>query len=196
MPTISITNTSTLELSIGSGIGPVRPNSSRTVTLTADLLEQAGLELTRLQDAGKISFTVSDNAAVSDKAEIAVAGINRKEVGGWAEVLAASQTDNVVNRVVSTAGGYVAKRAGSITGFSAALSAAATSAAVNCRVAKNGTAITATQLDFTAGGNTTDYATFTAGTIQFVAGDVLTVVYTSLAIGNTPTLSCDIEIAD
>lgn len=196
MPTITITNSSTLELTLGSGIGPVHPGQTRSVSLSAELLEQAGPELTALTTAGKISFTTSDNAAVSDKAEIAVAGINRMNIGGFVEVLAASQTNNVVTRVVSTAAGYVCPRAGSITGFSGALSAAATSAAVNARIAKNGTPIASTQLDYTAGGNTTDYGTWAAGTIPFAAGDVLTVVYTSAGIGNTPTFSADIEIAD
>lgn len=195
MATVSVNNISRNSVTIGGDIGEVRPGSVREVTLTGPQLEAVGADLTHLQDAGVIVFTVTNDASQDDRTEIAMAGLNRQTLSGWAEVTAASQTNNVVARGLGTA--WVAPRAGSITGFSASLSVAVTGAAVNARVAVNGTAVADTALVFSvAGAETEAYAVFAPGAITFAAGDKLSVVYTTLVTTNTPTLAADIEIAN
>ncbi|MCC6649079.1 MAG: hypothetical protein IT374_26360 [Polyangiaceae bacterium] len=71
---------------------------------------------------------------------------------------------------MASAPGWVAQRAGSIVGFSAALSAAITGAGLAVAVAK-------------------DTALHT-----FAAGDNIDVVYTSTGISNTPVISAWVEI--
>lgn len=195
MASVSVTNLSGVQLTI-SNVGTLAPHTSRTASLTGAQLENIQDDLTSLQESGKITFTVNTDPNVSDLAELAVAGANRQTVGPFAETTAASQTNNVVS-FGGAAVGWVANRSGSIAGFSAVVDVAVTGAAFNCRIAKNGTPIAATQLDFTVSpANTKDYATFDLGTHTFVAGDVLTVVYTSAVTTNTPVLVATIEIAD
>lgn len=120
---------------------------------------------------------------------------------GAAGVLAADQTNLDLRHshtVTAYASGFVAPRAGSITGLSASLSAAITgsskTAIVKCTV--NGTEVgSGLDLTFTTGGaETTLRATQAKDTTAFAAGDVIGVSYTSTTITNTPALVADIEI--
>ncbi len=121
----------------------------------------------------------------------------RQDVGPFAEALAATQTDSVIN-FGGVAVGWVARRAGSLTGLSGALSTAITGAGTEAvvSVAKNGTVFASSPTNtFTADGTEVkDAATAAIGACTFVADDVLTVIYTSTAIGNTPTLVATIEV--
>jgi hypothetical protein len=90
---------------------------------------------------------------------------------------------------------WVAKRAGSITGVSAALSAAITTGTITVKVFKNGvasglsSAITAT--------NAKGYATAAIGTYTFVAGDLIDIRITTTADLDPLTLdlTATVEVA-
>lgn len=139
-------------------------------------------------------MTVSSSGDVTFSGAISAASGYRMQAALGSGALAASQTNTVTNY---PGVGFVAQRNGSITALSGILAAAITGAGTtaNFRVAVNGTPIAATAIIFTqAGGETKLYATFTAGTHTFVAGDEITVVYTSTAISNTPGFSCSVEV--
>lgn len=110
--------------------------------------------------------------------------------------LAADQTD--VDLVYGgMAGGFVATRAGSITGLSAQISAAITGSGttVTLKVTKNGTEIAGGGVALTeAGAETKGQTTYALGTYAFAAGDVIGVSYTSTTITNTPTVQASVEI--
>ena len=112
-------------------------------------------------------------------------------VGTWGVTTAASETDNGLDLAGVTDGAFRCIRAGTLTGLSVVASAAFTGA--NCTVAvyKNGT-VTALSCLFTDGVTTS--ATDTDAGISVSAGDLVTVKYTSGAIGNTPAVSAQVEL--
>ena len=118
---------------------------------------------------------------------------------GAAGVLAADQTNldcRYSHTVTAAALGFVAPRAGSITGLSVAISAAVTGASqdVTVAVTKNGTEVALTADLTQAGAETSATATAARGTITFAAGDIIGVSYTSDTITNTPALVATVEI--
>jgi len=140
-------------------------------------------------------------------ADVSALGGFRQTVGpftapGAAGVIAAAQAnldcryEHTVTAVVS---GFVAKRAGSIMGLSAQISAAITGAgeSMAVKVTVNGAEVgAALDLAFTqAGAEVTDFAVAAKDAVAFVAGDVIGVSYTSTAgVTNTPALVASIEI--
>jgi hypothetical protein len=153
--------------------------------------------------ATDISYTPTTSAnwiggAPSDVGEALdylAAGAQRQKVAGFNVVAAASQTDSPLD-LGGVGGGYVAIRAGSITGLSIYLTGAPTVANIAVSVSKNGAAVASTTLTVAPAGDTTQQVTVAIGTSTFVAGDVIGVVYTSGAIGNTPTIYASAEISD
>ncbi|MDH3738511.1 MAG: hypothetical protein OER92_04900, partial [Alphaproteobacteria bacterium] len=113
---------------------------------------------------------------------------------GAAGVTAASQTDldcryvHVAADVID----YIATRAGTIVGLSAALDTACTGAgeSITVAVTVNGTElVSGPEASLTTNGaETAASATSVPGTFQFAAGDAIGVSYTSTAITNTPKL--------
>jgi hypothetical protein len=94
----------------------------------------------------------------------------------------------------------VAPRAGSVIGLSAQISAAITGSGttVTVEVAINGTAIasgpTVALTEAGAEVKGQDTAAKDATGHTFVAGDLISVIYTSTTITNTPTLNAYVEI--
>ena len=123
---------------------------------------------------------------------------SRLEVGAFFATLAATQTATGTQFGAAVGMGYVAKRAGSVTGFSAELDAAITGAGttVTAKVYKNGVLVDASlNLAFTQAGAQTKLDVVVAnGSFNFVAGDVITVVYDSTGITNTPHLTATVEL--
>lgn len=119
-----------------------------------------------------------------------VVGAQRVLVGTWGVTLAAAQTDNGLDIGGATDGGIRVIRAGVISGIAAVASAAPSVADVTVAVFKNGT-VTALTVTFTAGVTTSASAT---GSVTVAAGDILTVKYTSGAIGNTPVMTAQVEL--
>lgn len=166
-----------------------------TATLTA-----TNLVATTAITQGASGSIAAGTGGISTTGDLSAVGGFRQQVGPFAGALAADQTDTVIRpAAVASAPGWVAQRAGSIVGFSAAISAAITGAgttvAVSVRI--NGTIVAATQLDFTqAGGATEDrYAVAKDVALHtFAAGDNIDVVYTSTTITNTPAISAWIEV--
>lgn len=151
--------------------------------------------------------TLTASTTITAAGDISASGGFRKEVGpftapGAAGVIAAAQANLDLRYsfgVTALATGFVAKRAGSIMGLSAQLSAAITgageSAAVKATI--NGLEVgAALDLAFTqAGAEVKDYAVAAKDAVPFVAGDVIGVSYTSTAgVTNTPALVASLEI--
>lgn len=138
--------------------------------------------------------------------DLAAAGGFRRDVGpftapGAAGVTAASQTnlDCRYSHTVTAAAAactYVAKRAGSIVGLSAALDQAITGAGTTIVVSavKNGTEVALTCTLTQAGAEVAAQATAAKDALTFVAGDKLGISYTSTGISNTPVLVASLEI--
>ena len=61
---------------------------------------------------------------------------------------------------------------------------------------KNGVAVAATALTFVPAGATAQRVTLDVGVSSVAAGDLISVAYTTLLIGNTPTLTYTVEISD
>jgi hypothetical protein len=110
--------------------------------------------------------------------------------GTFGATLAAGQTDNGLDIGGNTDGGIRVARAGFITALTSVASAAPTVANVTVAVYKNGT-VTAITSTYTAAVTTSATAT---GSVSVAAGDILTVKYTSGAIGNTPVMTAQIEV--
>ena len=131
---------------------------------------------------------------------ISQAGAQFREVGPFS-VAACAATQTAAATVFGASGmGLVAKRAGHATGFSAELSAAITGAGttITAKLYKNGVLVNAAlNLTFTqAGGEVKLYVTVDPTLYAFAAGDVLTVVYDSTGITNTPALVATIEVQE
>lgn len=148
--------------------------------------------------------TVGTTLAVTG--DVTAAGGFRRCVGpftapGAAGVTAASQTnlDCRYSHTVTAAAAactFVATRAGSIVGISAALDQAITGAGTTIVVSavKNGTEVAATCTLTQAGAEVAAQATVAKDTLTFVAGDKLGISYTSTGITNTPVLVASLEI--
>ncbi len=185
---------------------------SGDLTVTGDIT--AGDDLIATDD-----LTVGGDAAITGAAtvgttlgvtgDITAAGGFRQTVGpftapGAAGVIAAAQTNldmRYSHTVTAAALSFVARRAGSVVGLSAQVSAAIAGAgeSMAVKVTKNGTEFGATlDLSFTqAGGEVVDSAAIAKDVATFVAGDVIGVSYTSTAgVSNTPALVAAIEIED
>lgn len=166
-----------------------------TATLTA-----TNLVATTAITQGASGSIAAGTGGISTTGDLSAVGGFRQQVGPFAGALAADQTDTVIRpAAVASAPGWVAQRAGSIVGFSAAISAALTGAgttvAVSVRI--NGTIVAATQLDFTQAGAETEDRYAVAKDVAlhtFAAGDNIDVVYTSTTITNTPAISAWIEV--
>lgn len=155
-------------------------------------------------------LTVTDDASIGGDltvvGDMVAAGGFRQAVGpfvapGALGVTAADQTNldlRHAHTVTAYASGWVAPRAGSITGLSASLSAAITgsSKTLIAKVTVNGTEVgAALNLTFTTGGAETALrATQAKDVAAFAAGDVIGVSYTSTTITNTPALVADLEV--
>jgi len=118
------------------------------------------------------------------------AGVGTVVFGTFGATLAAGQTDNGLDIGGNTDGGIRVARAGFITALITVASAAVTVANITVTVFKNGVA-TAVTSTYTFGVTTSATAT---GSVAVAAGDILTVKYTSGAIGNTPILTAQIEV--
>lgn len=147
--------------------------------------------------AGSVSAGTGGIATTGD---LSAAGGFRSQLGPFTATLAAGQTAAAVLPAgVASAPGWVAQRAGSIVGFSCAISAAVTGAdqSVTVKVRINGTAVAAANLALTQAGAETEARYAVAKDVAlhtFAAGDNIDVVYDSNSITNTPVLSAWIEI--
>lgn len=165
---------------------------------TATILAHTDSSITAVVDGTAISAVSTDTLPVTLLTDFGVVAIAVPAnplgavPGGHRESIAFSQTnvaagDNAtfsastpvqINWAGAAAAvvGWVAPRAGSLTGLSVILSAAAAGSDIRVGVYKNGTLMnTLTVLDLSSGGGTSNYTTFTAGTYTFVAGDVIDV---------------------
>lgn len=123
---------------------------------------------------------------------------------GAAGVTAADQTALAMRADLGVTGyahSYVAPRAGSITGLSAQLSTAITTAGapmvLDVIVTIDGTPVAAATVGFTtAGAEVVDFLSITKDTSlhTFAAGAVIGCVYTSTTIDNTPSLVAWVEV--
>lgn len=139
-------------------------------------------------DTNPACFTVMESGAPNMFRELA---------GGFSATLAADQTNLDLTKDAIAGGGYVATRAGSITGLSAMIDAAITGAGTSAtfKVTKNGTEIAGSGVAMTqAGAEVKGQTTYARGTYTFAAGDVIGVSYTSTTITNTPKASATVEI--
>ena len=157
-------------------------------------------QLTSTDDA-----TITDDLTVGGDCtvtgDLAAAGGFRTVLGPFYVTTAADQTDAQLTWGAAATHEYVAIRAGSVMGLSAQLSAAITHAGagtLDVEVAINGTPIVSgPTVAFTTGGAEVkgqDTAAKDASGHTFAAGDLITVVYTSNTITNTPTLNAYVEI--
>jgi hypothetical protein len=183
-----------------------------TQSLTVSALTDSGLTAGRItlaspagllaDDAGLTYDTAGDALAVTGTGtftgDIAAAGGFRQSIGTFEVVLAASQTGTRTKLGGTINGGWVAPRAGSVTAFTAMLSAAVTGGGFSAtlKVFKNGSLLNAAlNLAFTqAGAETTKSVTAAKDTYTFAAGDILDVRYDSTAITNTPDCWAAIEV--
>lgn len=145
---------------------------------------------------------------VTATGDVAAAGGFKRNVGpftapGAAGVTAASQTNldcRYVHTVTAAAAAtsYVALRAGSITGLSAALSEAITGSGttITAAVTKNGTEVACTVALTEAGAEVKGQTAVAKDTLTFVAGDIIGVSYTSTGITNTPVLVATVEVEE
>lgn len=198
-----------------SGDGQVRVAGEVVGSATVGVLSVTDLVASGDVTAGD-DLTVTDDAAIGG--DLAVTG--NGTVGGTLGVtgdltagggfrqtlpastvtLAASQTDAATTfGGLVGAGGWVAPRAGSLTGISGMLDAAVTGGGFQAqfRVFKNGSLLHASAVlpAFTqAGAEVKRSATFAKDTYTFAAGDHLQVVYTSTAITNTPKAWVSLEV--
>jgi hypothetical protein len=131
--------------------------------------------------------------------DIVAAGGMRRELPAFTVTLAADQTAlaTAFSGVAGVAG-WVARRAGSVTGFSANLDTAVTgsSKVATLGIYKNGTLMNAlTVLAFTSGAALVKKSVeFAKDTYTFVADDVITVKYTSDTITSTPKVWAVVEV--
>lgn len=168
-----------------SGFVPIAGSQLVTAAAGAKTLGLVAEYIGSAKVAAPLVFTVEELAGA------------RRVVAPFTGTLAADQT-NTDLVFGGMAGGFVATRAGSITGVSAQISAAITGAGTSAtfKVTKNGTEIAGAGVAMTqAGGATTGYAVYAVDAYTFAAGDVIGVSYTSTTITNTPTASASVEIA-
>jgi hypothetical protein len=168
-----------------SRILSIAPNQAldevTTVTRATDML------LVRQSDGDIVGIEVDE--LLSDL------GAYRQTVGPAEVTLAADQTDTDVP--LSAAGGYVVPRDGHLTAVSGIISAAVTGSGqdVTVQVQVGGSDATGFTLSFTqAGGETEASATPTAVAVS--AGDVITVLYDSDTITNTPELAVWVQFEE
>ena len=130
------------------------------LALLADgqLLARSGRKIVGVGHRQTLPFSVT-NVAAGDNATPASSTAVQAQWAGAAAV----------------AVGWTAPRAGSLTGLSAALSAAAAGSSCIVGVYKNGTLMNALAIVTLAATDTKAYGTFTRGTYTFVAGDVIDV---------------------
>lgn len=148
-----------------------------------------------------VTGDVTASAALSVGTDLTVTGnivaAQRQSVGPFTEALAADQTATVID-YGAAAMGWVAPRAGSLTGLSSIITAAITGGGTQAvvSVAKNGTVFPSSPTNTLtqAGAEVKANATAAIGACTFVAGDVLTVIYTSTTITNTPSIVSTIEV--
>lgn len=179
-------------------------------TITRALLESflgAGLSvpLATSEDVTAGGDVTADGDVTAGGDVLAAGGFRRSitfAAPGTAAATAADQTALAMRAVhaAAAAHGFVAPRAGSITGLSASLSAAITTAGepmvLDVTVTVNGTPVAAATVGFTTAGGTTAFlpiAKDTAGH-TFAAGAVIGCVYTSTTISNTPSLIAHVEL--
>lgn len=203
--TLDVTGAVTFDdaLSVGgtiAGAGAITAVTSVTAAdliATDDCLVGDDLAVTGLATIGETLTVTGDvSAAGGFRRDLAFAA------PGAAGVVAAAQTNldmRHVHPISAVASGYVAKRAGSIVGLGAQLSAAVegASGSVVAKATVNGTEVgAALDLTFTTvNGLTKAYAVAAKDSIAFAAGDVLGMSYTSHAgVSNTPALWGDLEI--
>jgi hypothetical protein len=161
------------------------PNASGATIQTGDV--QVGARAFVIGSGYYYCTTATEGAAVWGT-------LARSVLGTGTEVAAASQTDNVIN--INGAASIPMVRAGSITGFRVTLSGAPTVANIAVSIYKNGSIVAATTLTFVPAAAATQVVTINAGSSTYLATDVLSLGYTSGAIGNTPTITATIEITD
>lgn len=173
--------------------------STDDATVT-DALTAATVTGTTSVATGAAGSASVGTGGISTTGDLSAAGGFRQQLGPFIATLAAGQTAAAVLPAgVASAPGWVAQRAGSITGFSAAVSAAVTGAdqSATVKVRINGTAVAAANLAFTQAGAETEKRYAVAKDVAlhtFAAGDNIDVVYDSDTITNTPVLSAWVEI--
>lgn len=170
------------------------------MTFATNKLTVTNAEVTTALTQGASGSIAAGSGGISTTGDLSAAGGFRQQLGPFIGTLAGSQTDTVVPPAgVASAPGWVAQRAGSVVGFSIAVSAAVTGAGLQAAasVRINGTKIAATLLAVTQAGAETEARYAVAKDVAlhtFAAGDNIDVVYTSGAIENTPVLSAWVEI--
>jgi hypothetical protein len=124
--------------------------------------------------------------------DIEAAGGYQKSLGLWTHALIAGQTDVQLTLVSSIANDWVAFRAGSITGIATRTNGGVTAGTLTINVLVNGVIV------FTSAITATTTVTTQAKDVDaIVAGDLITVSYTSSLAFNGPTLaSVEVEIEE
>lgn len=166
-----------------------------TATLTA-----TNAVVTTALTQGASGSMAAGSGGISTTGDLSAAGGFRSQIGPHTVTMAADQTNVVLRPAgVANAPGWVAQRAGSIVGFSAALNTAVTGSAKTATVSVriNGTIVAAANLAFTSAGSEVEARYAVAKDVAlhtFAAGDNIDVSYTSDTITSTPVCSAWIEI--
>lgn len=106
-----------------------------------------------------------------------------------------AMTDDALSYAGGT-GGFVAPKAGFVSAFSAALTAAAADDDITVSVFVNGVLAADSTLTFADGGDTTASVLLLNGEIPVSPGDLITVAYTSGAgLSNTPELTATVLVS-
>jgi len=152
----------------------------------------AGTLAFQFSDAGGVLLQVDgDGDAVVTK-DIEAAGGYQKTIGIWTHALIANQTDVALTLVSTVNNDWTVFRAGSITGIATRLDAAVAAGTLTINVRVNGVIV------FTSAVTATTTVTTQAKDVDaIVAGDLITVSYTSSAAFAGPILvSVEVEIEE
>lgn len=184
---------------MGSADSPMHLTIDGAIVTFASI--NAGLALADAPiDINDQSLTGVDDLEVGGDADITgditAGGGFVREVGPYHVTLAANQTDTPLN-YGNSAGAYVTRRPGSITGISAILSDAITGASktVTLQLFLDGDVKAQFDLVFTTGGaETLLYEIVAKDTVTFTAGQTIDLGYTSNGITNTPDITATVEL--